>query len=128
MVASYWGQPLYQGDIARWLRTTEIGTPARNVNILVSYGFDVAYLEGSLQLLMASLQDGAPCITFVRTRDLPYWEVDTAHAVILAGVEDDNVQLYDPAFADAPKIVSLEAFMLAWSTFDYAVAVLTPHI
>jgi ABC-type bacteriocin/lantibiotic exporter with double-glycine peptidase domain len=125
MVSAYWGQPLYQGDIARWLRTSEIGTPARNITNLSSYGFNVVYREGSLQFLVASLQQGVPCITFVQTEDLPYWEVDTAHAVVFAGLEDDTVHLYDPAFPDAPKRVSVEAFMLAWSFFDYAVAVFT---
>jgi len=127
MVSAYWGQPLYQGDVARWLRTSEIGTPARNVTNIIDRGFDVVYQEGSLQFLTASLEQGFPCITFVYTSDLPYWEVDTAHAIVLAGLEEDSVLVYAPAFTDAPKTVSIDAFMLAWSHFDYAVAVLAPR-
>ena len=126
MVSAYWEQPLFQGDIADWLLTTEIGTPARNITNLNSRGFEVVYQEGSLQFLASTLQQGQPCIAFVYTIDLPYWQVNTAHAVVLAGLEQDSIVIYDPAFADAPMVTSIGDFMLAWSHFDYAVAVLTP--
>lgn len=126
MVCAYWGQPLYQGDIARWLRTTGTGTPARNIGRLREHGFNVAYLEGSFELLVNSLGQGIPCIVFIRTGELPYWSVDTAHAVVLAGLDGEQAYVFDPTFADAPKTTTVETFMLAWSFFDYTVATLTP--
>lgn len=125
MVSAFYGRPEYQGDLARWLGTTEIGTPARNINRLTSRGFRVVYQEGSLQFLLDALEHGTPCIIFLRTGELPYWTVDTAHAVILAGLEEEQAYLYDPFFTDAPKFVPIDSLMLAWSSFDYAVATFT---
>lgn len=126
MVSAFYGRPEYQGDLARWLGTTEIGTPARNVNRLESRGFRVVYQEGSLQFLIDALERDTPCIVFLRTGELPYWTLDTAHAVILAGLEGEQAYLYDPVFPDAPKVIPIDALMLAWSSFDYAVATLKP--
>ena len=126
MVSAFYGRPDYQEDFARWLGTTAIGTPARNVNRLESRGFKVVYQEGSLQFLNDALQRGIPCIVFLRTGELPYWTVDTAHAVVLVGLEGEQAYLYDPVFPVAPKVVPIDVLMLAWSAFDYAVATLTP--
>jgi hypothetical protein len=127
MVAAYWEQPLYQGDIARWLKTSYIGTPARNISRLNSHGFEVVYQEGSLNFLIASLLSGIPCIIFLRTGSLPYWNTDTPHAVVLTGIEGERIFLFDPVFHDAPQIVDVDAFLLAWSYADYMVATLVPQ-
>lgn len=126
MIAAYAGQPVRQEDIARWLRTTDIGTPARNVNRLAAHGFKVVYQEGSLQFLHDALTQGTPCILFLRTGELPYWTLDTAHAVVLAGIEGEQAYLNDPVFPDAPQVVSIDVLMLAWSWFDYSVATFSP--
>lgn len=126
MVSAFYGRPEYQGDVARWLGTTEIGTPARNISRLESRGFRVIYQEGSLQFLIDALERSTPSIVFLRTGDLPYWTVDTAHAVVLAGLEGEQAFLYDPVFPDGPRSVPTDLLMLAWSSFDYAVATLTP--
>lgn len=126
MVSAFYGRPDYQEDFARWLGTTEIGTPARNISRLENRGFRVGYQEGSFQFLSDALQAGTPCIIFLRTGDLPYWIVDTAHAVVLAGIDENQAYLYDPVFSDAPKVVPVDDLMLAWSSFDYAVATLIP--
>ena len=76
MIAGYYERPASQQDIARWLRTTAIGTPARNVRRRSDYGYRVVY--------------------------------------------------NDPAFAEVPQVVPIDALLLAWSAFDYAVALLTP--
>ncbi len=60
------------------------------------------------------LAAGHPCIVFVRTGDLPYWGADVGHAVVVTGLHDDLVYLHDPAFNNAPQIVGLGDFGLAW--------------
>jgi hypothetical protein len=65
-----------------------------------------------------------PCIVFVRTGDLPYWQVDTRHAVVLVGLDATNAYLRDPGVEDAPVAVSIDAFMLAWSYSGYTYAIL----
>ncbi len=126
MVTAFWEQPLYQGDLARWLKTTVIGTPARNIGLLQPYGFEVTYQEGSYDFLNERLQHGIPCIAFLRTGSLPYWGIDTPHAVVVAGIEGEQAFLFDLAVAAAPQLVDVESFMLAWSYADYTVATLVP--
>lgn len=62
----------------------------------------------------------------MRTGELPYWEVDTPHAVIVAGIEGEQAYLFDPAIDTAPVTVNVGDLMLAWSYFDYTYAVLRP--
>ena len=71
------------------------------------------------------MADGQPCIVFVRTGDLPYWSYATSHAVVVVGIDDDNVYLNDPYFEKAPQRVSHDEFLLAWSEFDYTYAVIS---
>jgi len=124
MVAAYWQQPLLQADIAHWLDTRGVGTPASRIQRLTQRGFEVVYKTGSLAELENWLAQGVPCILFVRTGELSYWPVDTPHAVVLAGLEADQAHLFDPALGDAPVIVPVDDMMLAWSHFEYTYAAL----
>jgi ABC-type bacteriocin/lantibiotic exporter with double-glycine peptidase domain len=124
MITAYWQHPLAQTDVARWLGTRNIGTPASRIQTLAQRGFEVVYRTGSLAELETWIAESIPCILFLRTGELPYWQVDTPHAVVLAGLEADTAYLYDPAVEIAPATVSSVALMLAWSHFDYTYAVL----
>lgn len=125
MVAAYWGQPLLQADIANWMDVTGSGTPASRIRRLAVRGFDVIYRTGSLAELETWLEQDVPCILFVRTGELPYWDVDTAHAVVLVGLSAEQAYLLDPAVDQVPVTVSPDDLLLAWSYFDYTYAVLT---
>ncbi len=127
MVAAYWQEPLYQPDIAQWLGTTWVGTPSSRIQKLNQYGFEVVYQTGSLAQLHHWLDQQIPCILFIRTGDLSYWQVDTAHTVVLAGFEDGDIFLYDPVMDDSPIKVTIAEMMLAWSYSDYTYAVLQPR-
>ena len=124
MVAAYWQQPLVQEDVARWLGATNIGVPASHIQRMTERGFQITYRIGSLHDTQTWLQQGVPCILFVRTGDLSYWKIDTPHAVVLAGIESDRAFLFDPAMDTAPNDVPINELMLAWSHFDYTFAVL----
>lgn len=124
MVSAWWQQPLTQDDIARWLGTRAIGTPAGKLHRLVKYGFEVTYGPGSLDDLAAWLKRDVPSILFVRTVDLSYWAVDTPHAVVLVGLDEDNAYLLDPDVEVAPVRVTVDELMLAWGHFDYTYAAL----
>jgi ABC-type bacteriocin/lantibiotic exporter with double-glycine peptidase domain len=119
MIAAYWQQPLLQDDVARWLGTSGIGTPANRVQRLAQRGFEVIYEVGSLAELSAWLARSVPCILFARTGDLPYWQVDTPHAVVLTGLQGDTAYLFDPAIEIASVTISSNDMILAWSHFDY---------
>ena len=124
MVAAYWQQPLLQADVAEWLGAQGIGIPASRVQHLSRRGFQVLYRTGSLAELENWIARNQPCILFVRTGELPYWQIDTPHAVVLAGLEGDHAHLFDPAVENAPATVSVGDLLLAWSHFDYTYAVL----
>lgn len=124
MVAAYWQEPLYQPDIAQWLGTSEIGTASSRIQKLTQYGFSVIYQTGSLAQIQNWVSQNIPCILFIRTGDLSYWDIDTAHSVVLAGFENDNVFLYDPAMDAFPSETTIDELLLAWSHSDYTYAVL----
>ncbi len=127
MVAAYWQEPLYQPDVAQWLGTSDIGTASSHIQKLTQYGFNVIYQTGSLAQIQHWISQKTPRILFIRTVDLPYWDVDTAHAVVLAGFENDKVFLCDPAMETAPSETTVDELLLAWSHSDYTYAVLTPN-
>jgi hypothetical protein len=125
MVSAYLEQPLLQEDAARWLNTRGVGTPASHVQRLTQRGFTVFYGTGSLAVLETWLDQQLPCILFVRTGDLrPYWKIDAPHAVVVAGLDANNVAVFDPGLIVAPAILSVGNLMLAWTHFDYTYAVL----
>jgi ABC-type bacteriocin/lantibiotic exporter with double-glycine peptidase domain len=124
MVTAYWQHPLLQADVARWLGTRGVGTPSSRIQRLTQHGLEVIYRTGSLEELATWINQGVPCILFLRTGELPYWQVDTPHAVVLAGLEANSAYLFDPAVETAPIAVPLDDLMLAWSHFDYTYAVL----
>ncbi len=124
MVAAYLEQPLMQADIARWLETQLVGTPASRIQRLERRGFKVTYSTGSQAELESWLAQGVPPILFIRTGALSYWAVDTPHAVVLAGLAGEEATVFDPGIETAPMTVARNELLLAWSFFDYAYAVL----
>lgn len=124
MVSAFLEQPLLQDDVARWLGTRSVGTPSSRIDYLNRHGFAVFYGTGSLASMEAWLAKDTPCILFLRTGDLRYWQVDTPHAIVVAGIDVDNAAVFDPGIATSPIIVSVGNMMLAWSHFDYTYAVL----
>lgn len=42
------------------------------------------------------------------------------------GIDETTIFVNDPAFADAPKSVAVDDFLLAWSEFDYRYGIIQP--
>lgn len=125
MVLAYLQQPALQEDIARQINARPAGVPAFNIQRLVTWGLEVQYGQGSLSELSASLTKGNAPIVFLRTSELPYWQEDTAHAVVLVGLDSDSASLLNPAYEDeTPVRVTLGDFLLAWSHFDMVYALI----
>ncbi len=126
MVLGYMGVRIpYQ----RLLRTLEIipdmGTPSFKVVNLQRLGFTVIYRQGTFDELLQHLLAGHPCIVFVRTGQLPYRSDNTDHAVVVVGMDKQNVYVNDPESAEAPIRVSRGDFDLAWLEHDEKYAVIT---
>ena len=91
------------------------GTPAHNVTQLTIPRIRIRYTAtGTLEDVQACLEREEVPILFVRTSELPYWDEDTAHAVLVVGLDMDFVFVHDPAFEYAPIPIPTGDFVLAW--------------
>ncbi len=124
MVLAYLERHLGQNKLARILGTTEIGTMSSRITRLSTLGLTVEYEEGSAVRLRRYLSQGVPCIVFLWTGNLSYWQVDTPHAVVVIGMTEETVIVNDPAFDNAPVRVPVDEFLLAWCEFEYKYAVI----
>jgi ABC-type bacteriocin/lantibiotic exporter with double-glycine peptidase domain len=126
MVLAYLGQDTDEAHLAQVLKTRPFGTPADNIRFLGKLGYVVLFERGAESDLRHWLDQGSPCIVFLKTEALPYWKTEHAHAVVLTGLSGDMAYVNDPAFDEAPQSIPLDHFLLAWSEFDYEYAVITP--
>jgi hypothetical protein len=119
MALAHFGITVSQRQIARRLGYIPgAGIPTPNVVRLGQYGVQVRYAEsGTLEDLERAIDRGSVVIAFVRTGELPYWEADVPHAIVVVAVEPDAVFLDDPTFEDAPIPIPVNDFTLAWDEF-----------
>jgi hypothetical protein len=110
--------------IVRTLGTAAHGTPFRSLHNLESLGITVRFERGSLSLLAAALERDECVIVPVRTLHLRYWSVDTDHAVVVVGIDDQNAWLHDPDLPEDPNPVPIGDFDLAWLEKDELMAIL----
>ena len=126
MILASFGHLIDQEYLARLLGTSWLGTPSSNIKRLISLGYAVTYGEASLEEVATYLKQEIPAITFVRTGDLPHWQTDTAHAVVVVGIDQCQVYVNDPYIAEAPQSIPKPAFLLAWARQDYTFAAIRP--
>jgi hypothetical protein len=125
MVLAFFGKSVSRKWLAKIMESTEFGTPGYKVVNLQSYGYDVTYTSAiNSRPLKQALEEGIPPIVMIFTAALPYWQQETAHSAVVIALDNNEVVLNDPAFPDASQVVSREAFMLAWSDFDYLYAII----
>ena len=130
MVLAHLGREASYAKVLRLLKIKPHGAPSRNVLLLEndpSLGINVTYSTTDMAGLDSLLRQGMPVIAFVSTHDLPYWTYATDHAVVVAGVDDMQIYLFDPDrnAEESPVVVTRGDFELAWLERDYAFAVLT---
>jgi hypothetical protein len=133
MVLDYLALPVNYQRLRQLLGTTEAGTPFPNLDRLRARGLFVERGRGTVETLWSHLTIGLPIIVAVRTDSLPHWinrtdladeEKATDHAVVVVGLDDQQVYVNDPDFAQAPQVIERNEFLLAWSDRDYAYAVI----
>lgn len=59
-------------------------------------------------------------------QELSYWTEATQHAVVIAGMDDLQVHLYDPAFSDTPCTIPIDEFALSWLKMDEFYTLIQP--
>jgi ABC-type bacteriocin/lantibiotic exporter with double-glycine peptidase domain len=125
MVLRYSGLEHSQRHFNQLLGLTSMGVPYSNISRLARLGVKVAIHIGDQVQLQQAIDRNLPVIAFLFTGDLPYWQDNTPHAVVVVGYDDTNCHINDPAVGDAPQVVQWDEFMLAWGEMDYAYAVIT---
>lgn len=126
MVLAYYHVSISYARLLRLLGVRSYGTSFSRLRKLEAVGLSVLITRGDLASLRRHLEGGSPVIAAVNTAPLPYWDDDTAHAVVVVGLEQDMVLINDPEFEQAPRAVPLDAFLLGWLEHDYRYAVLKP--
>lgn len=126
MVLSYLGHSVTEDSVAQLFDSTPFGTPSSRVKRLKHWGYQVNYRSATVADLADWLAAGLPVIAFVHTTFLDYWQVQTPHAVVVVGLDEDHVYIHDPAFAEAPQKCAIDGFIAAWIEMDEVVAVLEP--
>ena len=125
MVLSYLGVSVNYRRLLPILRTQSgYGTPFSNIRQLTQLKVAVHYGRGTLKDLQHFLRRGQPVLTPVQTSELPHWTENTAHAVVVVGMDEKTVYINDPAFANAPIQVPHGDFDLAWLEQDEYYAIL----
>ncbi|MEZ4638737.1 MAG: hypothetical protein R2873_27510 [Caldilineaceae bacterium] len=71
------------------------------------------------------INDLSPAIVFLLT-EAPYWPFSTNHATVVSGFERTRIMLNDPMFAQAPLVVPIDEFELAWLNMDEYYALIHP--
>jgi len=129
MVSVFLGRPVKRTWLRSVLETSEIGTPGFKLRNLRRHGYEVTYAPATDErALTTALSAGIPPIALLRTTHLPYWTQETSHAVVVVALDAENTVFNDPAFPVAPQSISRQAFLLAWSDFDYLYALIRPTV
>jgi ABC-type bacteriocin/lantibiotic exporter with double-glycine peptidase domain len=127
MVLAHHGQPHSEAEVRQHLGTGPHGTPARNLFLVGSLGFDVQVETATLAQLAAALAAGVPPIVFLETSFLDYWNMRCDHVAVLVGLDLATVYLNDPYFDTAPQQTSLAGFLRAWASNEHLAAFIRPQ-
>lgn len=127
MLLDFHGKTRSQAEIARTLGfRTGFGVAASRVAKLRIRGIFSEYgVDGTLALIRTWLWQDIPVIAFVQAGELPHWQGHRAqHAVLLVGIDRQDVYMHDPALPEGPMAVPIDDFLLAWQEMDNRYAVL----
>lgn len=126
MILSAWQDDVSEAELSRLFGSTQYGTPSSRVTRLSQRGYTVEYRTATLQEINRWLAARIPIIAFVQTEFLEYWAhlENTRHAVVIVGIDNQNVYLNDPLFESAPQVASIDGFLAAWAEMDEVVAMI----
>jgi len=125
MVLEHLKRPIDYDRLLRLLQIKSYGAPASNIRLLTQLDFSVTYGVTDMAGMENMLTQGHPVIIFVHTGELPYWNYNSDHALVVVGFDENSTYVNDPYFLDAPLAVSKGEFELAWLERDYYYALIT---
>lgn len=128
MVLAYYGIEKDEITIGHLLELSEEGTSILNVELLEHAEIGATVRAGEIQEseIRQFLDRGIPLIAGVMTGNLPYWNSNRPHSVVVIGYDEQLVYLNDPKFSEAPQRVSWDDFRLAWGRFGRFAAIIRP--
>lgn len=128
MILNFIGHEVEYPQLLELLKIKKFGAPASNIRNLAQLKLSVTYSVTDVDGLLRLLNNGVGVIVFLRTGDLPYWQHQTDHAVVVIGYDDDSNSFFvnDPYFGEAPVAIPQDYFELAWLERDYHYAIITP--
>ena len=107
-------------ELCRLLDAQPHGTPASRVNRLTTLNVSVDHRERKSSELPSLFAANIPLIASVRTRDLGYWKIDAAHAVVIVGIEPERFfWIHDSSLAKGPVQVIWNGLLAGWVEYDY---------
>ena len=125
MILDYLHVRVKYSQLLSLLRIQAFGTSFNSLQNLEALGLSVHIGEGDIEQLREHLESGLPSVVFVDTGQLTsYWNEQTNHAVVVVGMEENQIYLNDPEFDSAPQLISMDEFLLAWEEKDYLYAVI----
>ena len=119
------GKPYAETELAKVMGSYPFGTPASRIIRLQTLGYQVLHAPMTLTELQRLIQQELTPIVFVLADFLPWADFIGFHALVLAGITNDQAWLHDPALPDGPVRLSIDGFMLAWEEFDRMTAVIS---
>lgn len=123
MVLQYFQIPISYPRLLAILETDQAGSyfsKLRNLEPELGLTIELAQGNDNLDFFYDYLNQALPIIAYVNTGELrSYWNVETFHAVVVVGLDDEVVYVNDPYFDDAPKEVERDEFILAWLEQDF---------
>lgn len=126
MVLASVGIKATQRQLNQLLGLRNAGTRFTHIERLVYHKVHVSLQVGDEDDLKAVIDQGIPPVIFVHTGQLTtYWQENVQHALVVVGYDDEHFYLNDPAFLNAPQMVTVDEVMLAWLEFDYMYALIT---
>ncbi|HSN77365.1 MAG TPA: cysteine peptidase family C39 domain-containing protein [Anaerolineae bacterium] len=124
MLLDYLQLPVDYARLVQLLGIRSYGAAFSNLRRLEELGVSVTIEKGGVARLRQALDQGLPVIVALNTGPLTHWTDDTAHALVVVGMEQDTVLVNDPEFAQAPQVIPLDEFLLAWLEQDYRQALI----
>lgn len=117
MALEHLGIAVTQAELNELLKATPAGVPASCLTRIERYGVQTKFQKGTAEDLNQAIDQNIPPIVFVHTGQLPYWTINTQHALLVIGYNEEIFLLNDPAFFQPQRVPVLE-LMLAWDEFD----------
>jgi uncharacterized protein YvpB len=130
MALTYTGRSFSYQRVTKLLNVHPGGAYFSNVRNLETLGVSVVLNHGGIDQLFAHLQQDRPIIVPVKTGELSYWcnhplqFENTSHAIVVIGIDAEQIYVNDPALLQAPVFVSHGDFELARIEYDELYAVL----